>query len=211
MAEDDLWAVGTGGGQAHRLTANPGTETIPRFSPDGRQIAYVGRDEGRLDVFVMPSDGGTGRRLTFFGSNATQVAGLVSRRVSGHGHNRPPAAIRGLGPSVGGPGRWTRAAVPGLGAVPVRVLPTQRSWCGDRAQLLRPCPLEALSGWADRFALDRSGRGRRIRELVRLAGNLADPMWIGAPDLLSLRSPRGRQHLLGDPDRAGSDTAHPAP
>ena len=73
VAEDDLWSVDATGGVARRLTANPGTQTAPRFSPDGATLAFVSRDEGRPDVWVMPADGGEARRLTFFGSNVTVV------------------------------------------------------------------------------------------------------------------------------------------
>src|SRR5205823_12700727 len=38
----DLWVVGRNGGSARRLTATPGVETDPRFSPDGSVIAYTG-------------------------------------------------------------------------------------------------------------------------------------------------------------------------
>jgi Tol biopolymer transport system component len=36
----------------------------PRWSPDGKQIAFDSRREGHSDVFVISSEGGTPRRLT---------------------------------------------------------------------------------------------------------------------------------------------------
>jgi len=61
---DDLWAVPRGGGQATRLTAAPGVESDPYFSPDGKWIAFSGEYDGNQDVFVMPATGGIPKRLT---------------------------------------------------------------------------------------------------------------------------------------------------
>jgi len=63
--EGDLWQADARGGQAVRLTAMPGYETSPRFSPDGKWIAFTGRQSGNGDVYVMPSGGGAIRQLTF--------------------------------------------------------------------------------------------------------------------------------------------------
>src|SRR5947209_19166883 len=60
----DLWSVGRDGGDAQRLTAGPGTKTYPRFSPDGKLIAFTAEYDGNVDVFVMPAEGGVPRRLT---------------------------------------------------------------------------------------------------------------------------------------------------
>jgi tricorn protease len=61
----DLWVVGRAGGQARRLTATPGVETEPFFSPDGSKIAYTATAAGNTDVYVIPAAGGDPTRLTW--------------------------------------------------------------------------------------------------------------------------------------------------
>src|SRR5881396_2627991 len=62
----DIWTVARGGGLARRLTADPGLEILPRYSPDGRWIAFTGEYDGNRDVYVIPAEGGEPRRLTFW-------------------------------------------------------------------------------------------------------------------------------------------------
>ena len=61
----DLWVVDRNGGRAVRLTAGPGIETNPYFSPDGSWIAFTGQYDGNTDVFVVSINGGVPRRLTY--------------------------------------------------------------------------------------------------------------------------------------------------
>ncbi len=67
----DIWIVGENGGTARRLTAHPGLELFPRFSPDGKYIAFTGQYDGHFEVYIMPSEGGTPRRLTYHGEIKT--------------------------------------------------------------------------------------------------------------------------------------------
>jgi tricorn protease len=65
VAHENLWSVPRTGGTAARLTADPGRDVMPRFSPDGRWLAFTGEYQGNRDVYVMPAGGGKVQRLTF--------------------------------------------------------------------------------------------------------------------------------------------------
>jgi tricorn protease len=60
----DLHAVPASGGAARRLTSHPGYECFPRFSPDGKWLAFTGQYDGNTEVYLMPAEGGDPRRLT---------------------------------------------------------------------------------------------------------------------------------------------------
>ena len=60
----EIYTVGKEGGIARRLTSGPGYSSFPRFSPDGKQIAFTSQYDGNTEVYVMPAEGGTPKRLT---------------------------------------------------------------------------------------------------------------------------------------------------
>ncbi len=62
----DIWIVPAAGGTARRLTSDEGLELFPKFSPDGRWIAYSAEYGGNRQVWVIAVDGGTPRQLTFY-------------------------------------------------------------------------------------------------------------------------------------------------
>ena len=65
----DLWIAAREGGAARRLTSHVGDELYPKFSPDGKWIAFTGEYDGNPDVYVISAEGGEPKRLTFHPSN----------------------------------------------------------------------------------------------------------------------------------------------
>ncbi|WP_210576504.1 S41 family peptidase [Streptomyces sp. GESEQ-4] len=76
VTEDDLWLAPLDGpGRAWRLTVDRTKAGHPRFSPDGRHIAYTSWRSLVPEIHVVPVDGGAGRQLTYWGSADTRVCG----------------------------------------------------------------------------------------------------------------------------------------
>lgn len=62
----DLYTVERAGGIARKLTNDlNGYEMFPRFSPDGKTIAFTGQYDGNTEVFTIPAEGGIPKRLTY--------------------------------------------------------------------------------------------------------------------------------------------------
>ncbi len=61
----NLYEVPASGGTARRLTSHEGFEMFPRYSPDGKWLAFTGQYDGNTEVYLMPAEGGTPRRLTW--------------------------------------------------------------------------------------------------------------------------------------------------
>jgi len=65
---DDIWVVPRAGGVASPLASPPGGEAFPRFSPDGRTIAFNGNYDGNDDIYTVPIEGGIPQRVTYHSS-----------------------------------------------------------------------------------------------------------------------------------------------
>jgi tricorn protease len=65
VSGDDIWIASIKGGLATRLTDNDGAERFPKFSADGKLIAFTGEYDGNADVYVMNTFGGNITRLTY--------------------------------------------------------------------------------------------------------------------------------------------------
>ncbi len=65
-----------------RLTVHRARDVYPRFSPDGRSIAFSSDRDGNLDIFVIPAEGGAARQLTFHSADDTMLGWSPdSRRI----------------------------------------------------------------------------------------------------------------------------------
>src|SRR5258708_40246001 len=61
---NDLWIMPKEGGMAVKLSSPPGVEIMPKFSPDGKQIAFGAMYDGNRDIYTIPVTGGIPQRLT---------------------------------------------------------------------------------------------------------------------------------------------------
>ncbi|MET9672331.1 S41 family peptidase [Streptomyces sp. NPDC006482] len=91
-AEDDLWIAplvpeGLRPGRAWRLTVDRTRVGHPRFSPDGRHIAYTNWRSLDPEIHLVPIEGGSARRLTYWGSTDTRVCGWTPPDPDRGGHS----------------------------------------------------------------------------------------------------------------------------
>ena len=61
----NLYSAAATGGVARQLTSHEGFEMFPHFSFDGKWIAFTGQYDGNTEIYLMPSEGGVPKRLTF--------------------------------------------------------------------------------------------------------------------------------------------------
>lgn len=176
-SEDDLWLVSTNGGRAERLTAGVGDASRPRFSPDGQQLAFVGREEGPSEVYVMPASGGVARRLTFHASSCTVLGwspdGSEVLYASNADQFSPRFEVIYAVKATGGMPRelpfGSANAIsygPQGGVVLGRNVREPAYWKRYRG------------GTVGHLWCDPDGSGT-FKRLLRLDGNVANPCWVG--------------------------------
>jgi dipeptidyl aminopeptidase/acylaminoacyl peptidase len=74
-SDTDVYLVPTAGGAARRLTSSPKAERRPRFSPDGRYVAFLSsRDGGKPQVYLLPLAGGEATKLTDYKGGVSDLA-----------------------------------------------------------------------------------------------------------------------------------------
>ncbi len=80
----DLWLAARDGGVARRITSHAGQELFPKFSPDGKWIAFTAQYDGNYNVYVMPSEGGDPRQLTFHpgGGHLSERMGIHNQVIT---------------------------------------------------------------------------------------------------------------------------------
>ncbi|MGY1579714.1 S41 family peptidase [Streptomyces sp. MN13] len=183
VAEDDLWLAPLDApGRAWRLTADRTKTGHPRFSPDGRHIAYTSWRSLVPEIHLIPVEGGQARQLTYWGSPDTQVRGWTPPEQDGAAdilavasHGEPFSYFTWaykVSPD-GDPGRK-------LPWGPVSDIQVADLTDGHRTLLLTGTPPHEPASWK-RYRGGAMGRlwlhGQRL--LADLEGHLHSPMFVG--------------------------------
>jgi Tol biopolymer transport system component len=61
--KEDIYLIPAAGGAETRLTDDPGTDILPRFTHDGRSVVFSSDRSGRFQVWEVAVDGGPARRV----------------------------------------------------------------------------------------------------------------------------------------------------
>ncbi len=190
---------GTGGG-LEALTSGTGLDLFPRFSPDGRQVAFTRQGPaGSSDLFVIDSSASTPRQLTFSDADVTDPRWSPDgKRLAFVAWPKQSSARVGVVSVAGGPVAFLDA-VAGSGDI---------NWVSDTSLLvLQPGRqnysivdirthatrrlLAADNGWLLSSAISLDGR------TLAVAWNRTnDGLWT-----IDLADPTKQTHLASDPDR----------
>lgn len=195
-SEDDLWTVHVQGGIARRLTSNRGEVSKPFYSPDGKYLAFTGREEGNPEIYVMPSIGGSVRRLTYLGAGLTYTVGwnpqgkIIFASNAGHWYlrftNLYTIDLNGGAPEKINLGMARSISYGSNGGVVIgRNTDEPARW--KRYQ----------GGTVGQIWIDESGDGNFV-QMTHLKGNLTCPIWLGTP------GEAGRIYFISDYEGVGN-------
>jgi tricorn protease len=185
----DLWRAPDGGGLASRLTAHPGQEIFPRFSPDGKWIAFTGQYDGDEQVYVMPVAGGVPKQLTYYPARGPLAPRWgYDNQVYGWTPDGKSVVFRSLRDANGGSTETALYTVDADGGLPVK-LPMPTSGAGDFSPDAKKIVYSPLfrdfrtwkryeGGWAqDLYIFDIAKHD--AAKIAATKRTERDPMWIG--------------------------------
>lgn len=189
VTEDDIWGAPLGGGPARRLTAGLGAASDPVLSPEGRWLAFTGRDEHHAEAWVMASSGGEARRLTWFGADAAVRGWTPDGRIV--------VVTSADQPHSSHTWAWAQP-VDGSPAERLPFGPVRDIAYGPEGQVVLGRNTADPARWkryrggtAGQLWIERGERG--WSRLLDLESNLASPMWVG-----------GRVYFLSDHEGIGN-------
>ncbi len=178
VAADDVWLAPTTGGRAWRLTRDAAPVRTPRFSPDGRHLAYVSHADGHPEVALADLETGQSRRLTWWAAATTLLLGWADAGTMLVATNAGEASIRHtVVRALRTDGTWQRLRIGAAGGLAVHpggaiALSTYNARPPAHWKRYR-------GGTASRLWLDAEGTGDWQRLLPTETAALVDPLWLG--------------------------------
>ncbi|MDH4064626.1 MAG: protease, partial [Acidobacteriota bacterium] len=170
---NNIWVVERTGGEARRLTSAQGQATNPKFSPDGRTVAFTADYGGSPDVYVVPAEGGELTRLTWHpGADTVQGWTPDGARVL-FTSTRATAAPNAT------PRFWT---VPAAGGAP-EPLPLPRGYQGKISPDGRRLAYRMNTSWDEERRNYRGGQNRPIWIVDLKTFDLVSPPWTDSKDV----------------------------
>ena len=185
----DIWSAPAKGGNATRLTAHPGLELFPKFSPDGKWIAFTGQYEGDEQVYLIPAEGGQPKQLTYYPARGPfPPRGGYDNQVMGWTPDGAAILFRSQRDADGVRSEGQLFTVPAKGG-PAKALPMPMAGAGDFSSDGKRIAYSPLfrdfrtwkryqGGWAqDLYVYDlATNDAKPFATTVRTE---RDPMWIG--------------------------------
>ena len=169
---NNIWVASREGGDARRLTTFQGVTTDPKFSPDGRHVAFSGQYAGNTDVYVVPVEGGEPKRLTWH-PGADLVRGWSpdgERIVFASTRESPSGAPRFYSVPTGGEREVS--------------LPMPRAWQGHYSPDGKRFAYRMANAWDDEWRSYRGGQNRPIWILDLATLNVEiPPGWTDSKDI----------------------------
>jgi tricorn protease len=185
----DLWKAPVAGGTAIRITAHPGQELFPKFSPDGKQIAFTAQYDGDEQVYVVPTAGGIPRQLTYYPAHGPLTPRWgFDNQVYGWTADGRSVLFRSLRDADGGRTMTALYTVSVNGGLPQK-LPMPTAGAGDFAPNGRRIVYSPLfrdfrtwkryeGGWAQNLLIFNL-KNFKTQPVSPSKRTERDPMWIG--------------------------------
>lgn len=192
--QGDIWTVAASGGKASRLTIHEAYESNPVFSPDGNYLAFNGNRYGNEDIFVIPTAGGTTKRLTYH-SGSDQLSSWPSKDQILFSTRREfrqierPSEVYSIHPDGGTESRFLDAV-----AHTPALSPNGRFLAfvtGD----INPVERKDYTGSSDRDLWLYDTRKKTYTKLPSFPTNDVSPKWAGNNTLYFLSSESGEYNL----------------
>lgn len=206
-SEGDLWVGDMTTGKAYRLTSDEGTERNAAFSPDGTEIAFEGEVDGLRQAYVIPTEGGTARRISSMeGFRAVIQWAPGGKEVLVRSANTPTNYLYSTVRASGGVGK----ALPFEFVSHVWFGPDKEHYAFTRFNRWYAAWFRYAGGMQNQIWVRRPKTNPTDKEFVQLTNNPGTseyPVWLG-DRIYYVNENRGTFTLQSIPSKGGKPTTH---